>query len=494
METTAAAAEQIRHRRPRVVVVGDALLDRWWNGRSRRLSREAPAPVVELADVLEAPGGAANTAANVAALGARCELVAGIGRDAAGEALIAALDRVGASTRYVRRDPGRRTVTKTRIVADDQVLARVDDARPVDHPGPSRDPGELADHLTAALRGADALIVSDYGSSTLPDVVHEALERVAHPPVVLVDAHDLARWHRLHPDVVVPNADEAGRLLGTSLGESRDRRRTATRASSELLDRSGARAVIVTLDRDGAVLLRRGAEPVVTSAHPVSERFAAGAGDTFAAAIATALASDVPLPMAMRLAQGAADVALAHEGTTVCTGDELMRRLAHPPAALLDAATVHEQIDRHRADGQRVVFTNGCFDVLHVGHTTYLKQARELGDVLVVGVNSDDSVRRLKGPARPVNSAEDRAGLLAALEWVDYVTVFDEDTPIALIERLRPDVYVKGGDYSPEMLAETPVVEAYGGEVRLVDYVPDHSTTALVERIRSTTQPAEELR
>jgi D-beta-D-heptose 7-phosphate kinase/D-beta-D-heptose 1-phosphate adenosyltransferase len=175
----------------------------------------------------------------------------------------------------------------------------------------------------------------------------------------------------------------------------------------------------------------------------------------------------------------------------VCRGDELIRRLAHPPAALLDWEALRERLADHRRDGLRVVFTNGCFDVLHVGHTTYLQQARDLGDVLVVGVNGDDSVRRMKGPERPLNPAVDRAGLLAALEWVDYVTVFDEDTPIDLIETLRPDVYVKGGDYSPEMLEETPVVEAYGGEVHVVDYVPDHSTTLLVDRIRSAGQASQ---
>jgi D-beta-D-heptose 7-phosphate kinase / D-beta-D-heptose 1-phosphate adenosyltransferase len=491
MEMTAAAAERIRQQAPRVVVVGDAILDRWWGGRSRRLSREAPAPVVELRDAVDAPGGAANTAANLAALGARAELVTAIGTDGAGEALLAALSAAGVDTRGVMRRPGRRTVSKTRIVADDQVLARVDDLGDHDDAG---DPGTvraLDEALIAALGDADALVVSDYGAPELPAVVADAIAVAGRPRQVVVDAHDLTRWRSLSPDVVVPNAEEAARLLGRSLGEGRERRHAAGEASADLLGAAGATAVIVTLDRDGAVLLRVGAPPVLTSAHPVSERFASGAGDTFAAAIAAAVSVGVPLETAIRLAQGAADVALAHEGTSVCRGDELIRRLAHPPAALLDADALRERIEHHRRDGLRVVFTNGCFDVLHVGHTTYLQQARDLGDLLVVGVNGDDSVRRLKGPERPLNTAVDRAGLLAALEWVDYVTVFDDDTPIALIEGLRPDVYVKGGDYSPEMLAETPVVEAYGGEVHVVDYVPDHSTTLLVDRIRSVGQASE---
>ncbi|GAA4055526.1 D-glycero-beta-D-manno-heptose 1-phosphate adenylyltransferase [Agromyces indicus] len=486
MEMTATAAERIRQVAPRVVVVGDAILDRWWGGHSRRLSREAPAPVVELREAVEVPGGAGNTAANLAALGARAELVSAIGRDATGEALLAALVQAGVGTRGVLQRADRRTVSKTRIVADDQVLARVDDAPDRDVAGRPATVRALVEALIAALADADALVVSDYGAAELPEVVVEALAVAGRPSHLVVDAHDLRRWRGIGPDVVVPNAEESAKLIARPLGEGRDRRRAASEVATDLLAASGAGAVIVTLDRDGAVLLREGAPPMVTSAHPVSERFAAGAGDTFAAAIAAAAAVGVPLETAMRLAQGAADVALAHEGTSVCRGDELIRRLAHPPAALLDWTALRERIDAHRRDGRRVVFTNGCFDVLHVGHTTYLQQARDLGDVLVVGVNGDDSVRRLKGPERPLNPAVDRAGLLAALEWVDYVTVFDEDTPIDLIETLRPDVYVKGGDYSPEMLAETPVVEAYGGEVHVVDYVPDHSTTLLVDRIRST--------
>ncbi|MBW9111651.1 D-glycero-beta-D-manno-heptose 1-phosphate adenylyltransferase [Microbacterium ureisolvens] len=492
MDTTA-AADLIRRTHPRVVVVGDAILDRWWRGTSHRLSREAPAPVVELRDAVEAPGGAGNTAANLAALGAHCELVAVIGGDETGATLVTALETWGVGVGGVSRDPRRRTISKTRVVADDQVLARVDDCRDAADGRAALDPGMrhgMIRALRAALQGASALVVSDYGSRDLPGLVGEALDGVERPALV-VDAHDLARWRDLRPDVAVPNADEAERLLGLSLGEGHDRRSAAVRRTHQLLTRSGARHVIVTLDRDGAVLLRAEAGPVVTMAHPVAERFASGAGDTFTAGIAASLAAGIPLETGVRLAQGAADVAVSHEGTSVCDGEELAHRLAHRPAAVLDAAELAERVARHRADGRRIVFTNGCFDVLHVGHTAYLKQARELGDVLIVAINSDASVRRLKGPDRPLNGADDRAGLLAALEWVDHVTVFEEDTPIALLERLQPDVYVKGGDYSPDMLREAPVVEAYGGEVRVVDYVPDHSTTSLVERIRSAGRTAE---
>ena len=228
----------------------------------------------------------------------------------------------------------------------------------------------------------------------------------------------------------------------------------------------------------------------VAHAHPVSERFASGAGDTFAAALMGALAVGADLQDAARLAQAAADVAVRRLGTSVCDADDLRAEVAAAPAAVLGFDDLVAVSRRDRSAGRRLVFTNGCFDVLHRGHTAYLRQARALGDRLIVAVNGDDSVRRLKGPGRPVNGESDRAAVLAALECVDYVTVFHDDTPIPLIGAIRPDVYVKGGDYSPEMLEETPVVRANGGEVRTVDYVPDHSTTALLHRVRAGDEDA----
>ncbi|HZW40775.1 MAG TPA: D-glycero-beta-D-manno-heptose 1-phosphate adenylyltransferase, partial [Agromyces sp.] len=315
--------------------------------------------------------------------------------------------------------------------------------------------------------------------------VSAAIERMPRPGRIAVDAHDPASWQWLGADVAIPNAQEAAALLGASLGTGPERIRTVGASADRLLQRSGAAAVIVTLDRDGAVLLRPDEPPTVTHAHPVSEKYASGAGDTFTAALTAALAVGSPLDEATRLGQLAADVAIERLGTSVCTSEELAARAGGAVPAVLSAEALAAALRRDREHGHRIVFTNGCFDVLHFGHTSYLRQARELGDRLVVAMNSDDSVRRLKGPDRPVNREADRAAVVAALECVDYVTVFDGDTPIPLLRDLRPDVYVKGGDYSPEMLAETEIVRSYGGEVRMVDYVPARSTTELVDRIRA---------
>ncbi len=469
-----------------MTVVGEAILDRWWMGGSRRLSREAPAPIVEVSAQVDAPGGAANTAVNLSALGVRVRLVSAVGPDAAGDRMLELLVEAGVDVSGVIRSPLVRTVSKTRIVADDQVLVRADSGS-LELDGDTR--AELAAALGTAfgpgLEDSDALVVSDYGSGLLSDPVVSALCRAHRPGQVVVDAHDPAAWRALAPDVAVPNAREAEALLGHSLGDGPGRASAVAASADRLRSAAGATALVVTLDRDGAVLVAPESVPFTTHAHPVSEKYASGAGDTFTASLTAALCVGATLEDATNLGQFAADVALRHLGTSVCSSEELAAQALPRLPAVLTPASLASAIRRDREQGLRIVFTNGCFDVLHLGHTSYLRQARELGDRLVVAVNSDESVRRLKGPDRPVNAQSDRAAVLAALECVDYVTVFDGETPIPLIERLQPQVYVKGGDYSAEMLAEADVVRGYGGEVVMVGYVPAHSTTALVDRIRS---------
>lgn len=475
-------ARAIRARAPKVAVVGDLILDGWWRGRSERISREAPAPVVEIADRYEAPGGAANTAMNLAALGAEVLLVGAVGSDDAGVRLCRALVAGGVGTCGVLTRPELTTVTKVRVVSDDHILLRMDDG--------SVEPSEalteaLIATLAGALAGVDALVVGSYGALVGPVDVAEAVRRAGRPSLVVVDAHDLAPWRQLAPDVVTPNAAEAYRLLQASPDTNGRRAESLTAAWPELHAATGAAAVAVTLDRDGAVLLTPEAPAYRTWARPAPERQASGAGDTFTAALTVGRASGLELRDAVALAQAAADVVVQRSGTSVCTTDDLADRLEHPSGSVLDATTLALRVAADRAAGRRIVLTNGCFDVLHRGHTASLTAAARLGDVLVVAVNSDDSIRRLKGPDRPINTALDRAAVLAALGDVDYVTIFETDTPIPLLELLEPDVYTKGGDYSPEMLAEAAVVRAYGGDVHIVDYVPEQSTTRIVERIRT---------
>ena len=440
--------------------------------------------MVEIADRYEAPGGAANTAMNLAALGAEVFLVGAVGTDDAGVRLCRALLAGGVGTCGILTRPEVTTVTKVRVVSDDHILLRMDDGGA---PEPSEARTEaLISTLAQALPGVDALVVGSYGSLVAPAAVAEAVRRAGRPPLGVVDAHDLGPWRELAPDVVTPIAAEAYRLLDVVPDTDGGRRlETLTGAGPALLAASGAAAVAVTLDRDGALLLTADAPAYRTWARPAPERQASGAGDTFTAALTVARASGVGLRDAVALAQAAAAVVVQRFGTSVCTTDDLADRLERPSGSVLDATTLALRVAADRAAGRRIVLTNGCFDVLHRGHTASLTAAARLGDVLVVAVNSDDSIRRLKGPDRPINTALDRAAVLAALGDVDYVTIFETDTPIPLLELLAPDVYTKGGDYSPEMLAEAEVVRAYGGEVHIVDYVPEQSTTRIVDRIRA---------
>ncbi|TDC41609.1 D-glycero-beta-D-manno-heptose 1-phosphate adenylyltransferase [Micromonospora sp. KC213] len=277
---------------------------------------------------------------------------------------------------------------------------------------------------------------------------------------------------------------------GVTVGEGVDRVVLAESRLAELREHTGADVVAVTLDTEGAVVAGADGEPRRSHSVPVPASHAVGAGDAYLAAMTLALAADAPLATAAQLAQLAATITVSDTGTCVCRRDDLLAALgttpggaAHPP--LVGRDELDAIVADHRRAGRSIVFTNGCFDVLHPGHVRYLEQARTLGDLLVVAVNSDSSVRRLKGPDRPVNPVEDRTALLAALSCVDHVVIFEEDSPAALIETVRPDVYVKGGDYPPEMVPEAPLVRRLGGQVRTLGYVPDRSTSAIIDRIRA---------
>ncbi|WP_242091368.1 D-glycero-beta-D-manno-heptose 1-phosphate adenylyltransferase [Curtobacterium sp. DN_7.5] len=487
---------RIDDREPLVVVIGDGILDRWTVGEAERVSREAPAPVVRVTESIAVPGGAANTAVNARALGARVRMVGYVGDDESGRVLRDRLAAAGVDTTFLVEVPGARTTTKDRVVGGDRVVVRVDDiAAPPDAAARSR----FSEAVARAVRCADAAVVCDYGLGVDPESVVPMLDR-DRPAAVVVDAHDLARWAALHPDLVTPNSGEAAALLARAhrdglaaghvphdLGQGSARVAAVVGSREAILAVTGAHAAVVTLDRDGTVLLEAGSDQGFrTRATPAAEQQASGAGDTFCAGATVALAVGAPRRQAVAFAQAAADVVVREAGTSVCSASALVASVTAPAETVVDHDELADAVAAARAVGRRIVFTNGCFDVVHRGHTTYLRQASELGDLLVVALNDDDSVRRLKGPERPINTAEDRAGVLAALACVDLVTVFATDTPIPLLRRIRPDVYVKGGDYSPEMLSETAVVREYGGEVVMVDYVAEHSTTAVVRRIRES--------
>jgi D-beta-D-heptose 7-phosphate kinase/D-beta-D-heptose 1-phosphate adenosyltransferase len=476
-----------RWQRSHVIVIGDSFIDEWWYGEPERLSREAPVPVVALSRVERAPGGAANAAVNIAALGGRPLLVAPIGDDAEGEWLRQCLSQAGVEVAPIV-PAGSTTPVTRRVTAGGQIVLRVDT------PGRDSAPAETAAEVTAVAQEAVdgspvAVVVCDYALGALGETFRAWLRQYRSAmPVLAVDAHDLSRWRDAQPTVVKPNFHEASELLRGEPMEPGSRLSTIERHAELILDRSGADISAVTLDLDGSLVVGADGEPVHTSSREAPESHAVGAGDAYLAALTLALTSDAELSDAAALAQLAADASIRGPRTCVARMDSLLAELGTgvvPRTPGDDVENVIAQIRTARARGARVVFTNGCFDVLHHGHVGFLRQARELGDLLVVGLNSDASVARLKGPGRPVNSVEDRAGVLAGLSSVDYVVVFEEDSPQWLINELRPDIYVKGGDYHADLVPEAALVRRLGGEVHILDYLPDHSTSLIVEKIKS---------
>ena len=479
------AGEQVR-----IAVIGDVMLDGWWHGDIERFCREAPAPVVELRQRNHAPGGAANTAMNAALLGGRVTMVGLTGQDQAGQRLARLLADAGIDTGSLVAHEQAQTTTKDRIIGGDQILFRIDEqSRSV----PQAALAAVADRVGPVIQDADVVVICDYGSGSLTGAVREELERLAGRPegqLLVIDAHDPRPWAGLRPDLVTPNCQEALALLGEA-SPPEDRIGLLRASREQLLQRTGARAVVVTLDQEGSLYFAQDGTEHRTWAQPVTEKQASGAGDTFVAALALGCAAGLPRHVALELAQASATVVVHRPGTSVCSTADLLAHLGGASRVHFDPRELARVIAQHRQDGHSVVLTNGCFDVLHRGHTSYLEQAKEQGDVLVVALNSDASVRRLKGEGRPVNPLADRAAVIEALSCVDYVTVFDADTPVSLIESLQPEIYAKGGDYTEQMLAESASVRSYGGQVRILDYVADHSTSGMLRRMAGTDQPGQ---
>src|SRR5947209_20358446 len=336
----------LRDLAPAVTVVGDLMLDGWWIGRSERMSREAPAPVVEVLERQYAPGGAANTAMNLAALGARVRLVGVTGPDEAGDSLLGLLAEAGVDVTTVLRPPGVRTVTKNRIVSGDQILVRVDD---VHHPTLSEPVrAALGDAVARGIRDTDGLVVCDYGSQILLEPVLEAYRVQPRPALVVVDAHDPSPWSVLSPDLVTPNAIEAFRLLGRPAPPDGSRAEVLSAAAADLRSRTRAGAVLVTLDREGTLLLGADGIHHRTWARPGTEKQAAGAGDTFVAGLTAGCIAGLPLSVAADLGQAAADVVVQRFGTSVCTTDDLVEHLGRSGEAVLDEAVLLRRIAAER--------------------------------------------------------------------------------------------------------------------------------------------------
>lgn len=466
----------------RVACIGDIMLDRYVHGRVERISPEAPIPVLSVRDEIVMPGGVGNVARNLVALGARPRLVALAGDDRAAEELRGLLAALSVDTGGLLVEAGRQTAIKTRYLAGGQQILRAD------RESPSRPLEKTRVALAAA--GEDAIgdsavvILSDYGKGVLAGEAAAVLIAAAGRSGVLVvvdpKGRDYGRYRGA--DVIAPNRAELGDAVGGAIAAGGE-----GEAARALIERFGFGAVLATLGSDGMLLVS--AEQTVHLPAEAREVFdVSGAGDTVVATLAAALACRAPLRDAAALANVAAGLVVAKVGTAVAAADELVRALHHHDLMLGESKVVSadgaaDQVRRWRRQGLRIGFTNGCFDLLHPGHVSLLSQAKAACDRLVVGLNSDASVLRLKGPGRPVQSESARAAVLASLAGVDLVVTFAEDTPLRLIEALRPDVLVKGADYRPDQVVGAELVSGWGGTVLLARIEAGHSTTATIARI-----------
>ncbi|WP_027350154.1 bifunctional D-glycero-beta-D-manno-heptose-7-phosphate kinase/D-glycero-beta-D-manno-heptose 1-phosphate adenylyltransferase HldE [Halotalea alkalilenta] len=463
----------------RLLVVGDVMLDRYWHGPTSRISPEAPVPVVRVDEVEDRPGGAANVALNIASLGAQSRLAGVVGVDDNATLLERALVAAGVEPLFhaSRSVP---TITKLRVMSRSQQLIRLDFESPL----ASVDTSPLEEQVARALPECDLMILSDYGKGTLSRVQTLIQLGRAQGKRVLVDPKgtDFSRYRGA--SVLTPNLSEFEAVMGRSENDAElFAKGERLRVELEL------EALLVTLSERGMVLIREGVPPLHLPTHAREVYDVTGAGDTVIGILGLALAAGQSLDDALWLANFSAGLVVAKPGTATLTMAELYGALheyglSAEESGEGDEMALIRMVRAAQQRGERVVMTNGCFDILHSGHVGYLEQARRLGDRLIVAVNDDASVARLKGPSRPVNPLDRRMRVLGALAAVDWVIPFSEDTPQRLIEAVLPDVLVKGGDYSVEQIAGHEAVLANGGEVKVLGFERGVSTSALIDAIR----------
>ncbi|MDZ7805387.1 bifunctional D-glycero-beta-D-manno-heptose-7-phosphate kinase/D-glycero-beta-D-manno-heptose 1-phosphate adenylyltransferase HldE [Thiohalophilus sp.] len=460
----------------RVLVIGDLMLDRYWHGDTSRISPEAPVPVVRVGEAEERAGGAGNVALNIAALGAGARVMGLTGDDEACNALDDILTAAGVECRFSKLT-GCATVTKLRVLSRHQQLIRLD----FEDGFESYQSEDLLRQFEQQLDGMGAVILSDYGKGTLREAraFIQAARNKQIPVLVDPKGNDFERYRGA--TLITPNLSEFEAVVG----HCRNDEEVVTRGMA-LIEQFELDALLVTRSERGMTLLRRGQEALHMPTHAREVFDVTGAGDTVISVLGAAIAAGEDLANATAWSNLGAGVVVGKLGTATVNIDELRRaaRAQHEiETGVVDEDLLVRLVKDARDHGETVVMTNGCFDILHPGHVLYLQQARKLGDRLVIAVNDDASVKRLKGESRPINTVERRMAVLSALECVDWVVPFSEDTPERLICQVLPDLLVKGGDYQPEEVAGGQCVLDNGGKVEVLDFIEGHSTTDIIKNI-----------
>jgi D-beta-D-heptose 7-phosphate kinase/D-beta-D-heptose 1-phosphate adenosyltransferase len=466
-----------RFDKAQVLVIGDVMLDRYWHGGTSRISPEAPVPVVKVNQVEDRPGGAGNVALNIAALGGGASIVSVVGNDEAADALQTRLQAAGIHTDF-QVSSDKPTITKLRVISQHQQLIRAD-FEAAFTTADSLDFIAKAEKLVPLM---GAVILSDYAKGTLQNT--EALIQICrkHKIPVLVDPKgtDFSRYKGA--TLLTPNWNEFTAIVGACHSE-----KEIVDKGTVLMRELELQALLVTRGEQGMSLLRPGQPELHLPARAREVFDVTGAGDTVISVLAASLAAGEPLPQSVALANIAASIVVAKLGTAVVSAPELRRAVQSEQGSGRGVVTEEQlliALDDARAIGEKIVFTNGCFDIIHAGHVGYLADTRNLGDRLILAINSDASVKRLKGEGRPINTVDRRMAVLAGLEAVDWVLYYDDDTPERLLAIIKPDVLVKGGDYTEDQVVGHEIVRAYGGDVQVLSFFDNCSTTAIVEKIQ----------
>jgi D-beta-D-heptose 7-phosphate kinase/D-beta-D-heptose 1-phosphate adenosyltransferase len=467
---------------PRILIVGDVMLDRYLAGSVDRISPEAPVPVLHVRRSFNRPGGAGNVAVNVAAMGGEALLVGVVGDDEGSRHLRAVLEADGVTCDRLVATGSVPTTVKTRLLAGHNQIARFDEEAPLDDAAAR---AAVKAHLASAVDAADLVVISDYLKGVCDEgVVRTAIDAAAARGIPVVVDSKTDQYARFRgASVITPNRNEATAAAGFPIRSPAD----GLRAAGVIRERYDIDGVVVTLGEQGmAFVSAEDSDVIPTQARQVYD--VTGAGDSVVAALSVALGRGISMRRACLLANAAAGLQVARVGTSRVTWGEMLAALDGQPqpvdGKVVSRSELREAVRRARAEGKRIGFTNGCFDILHHGHVRLLEAAAKECDLLVVGVNSDASVTRLKAPPRPFVGAADRQAVLAGLTSVGLVCEFAEDTPLEIIREVEPDVLVKGGDYKLEQIVGAELVLARGGRVVTPLFVPDASTTGIVERVR----------
>ncbi|WP_432708841.1 D-glycero-beta-D-manno-heptose 1-phosphate adenylyltransferase [Pedobacter sp.] len=475
-----------KFKKHRVLVIGDFMIDAYIEGSCTRVAPEAPVPVIDLNSKHFCLGGAANVAANLKALGCEVMFCTVIGNDEQGARGRLLLEKAGLAEALILADEQRTTSIKTRVSTPRQTLLRFDEGTTSMLTAETE--SIFLDKIRHAYAQCDALIIADYEKGVITNRVidYVAKLKTGQRKVIAVDAKRIEAFSVLKPDLIKPNYEEAIKLLGLPFVPNN--RKAQLRHQGEELFRLGqAQVTAVTLDNEGSLLFN-GVDCVYDSTAPtvMSQQQVSGAGDTYISAALLAILSGANMMQVAELATTSASIGIEKAYTSICSLSELQEVFSHADKLMVSAVVVRDTLKKFKAQGKRIVFTNGCFDILHSGHVSYLHQAKQMGDILVVGLNKDESIRRLKGSNRPVNSLHNRTAVLAALACVDYIIPFGtekDDTPISLLKIVHPDIFVKGGDYENRLLPETETLRKIGCEIAFLPYVPNQSTTKVISRM-----------